>query len=68
MSPKKFFIQTFGCQMNVYDSERIAQILTARNYRPVDDPARADLILVNTCSVREKPEKRFTAPWGGSAP
>ena len=64
MSPKKFFIQTFGCQMNVYDSGRIAQILTARNYQPVDDPARADLILVNTCSVREKPEKKVYSALG----
>ena len=64
MSPKKFFIQTFGCQMNVYDSERIAQILTARNYHPVGDPARADLILVNTCSVREKPEKKVYSALG----
>ena len=64
MSPKKFFIQTFGCQMNAYDSERIAQLLTARNYQPVDDPARADLILVNTCSVREKPEKKVYSALG----
>jgi len=64
MNPKKFFILTFGCQMNVYDSERIAQILIARNYHPVDDPARADLILVNTCSVREKPEQKVYSALG----
>jgi tRNA-2-methylthio-N6-dimethylallyladenosine synthase len=64
MTPRKFFIQTFGCQMNVYDSERIAQILAARNYRQVDDPARADLILVNTCSVREKPEQKVYSALG----
>ncbi len=64
MFPKKFFIQTFGCQMNVYDSERIAQLLTARNYQQVDDPARADLILVNTCSVREKPEQKVYSALG----
>jgi tRNA-2-methylthio-N6-dimethylallyladenosine synthase len=64
MNPRKFFIQTFGCQMNVYDSERIAQVLTARDYRQVDDPARADLILVNTCSVREKPEKKVYSALG----
>jgi len=64
MDLKRFFIQTFGCQMNVYDSERIAQVLTARNYRPVDDPARADLILVNTCSVREKPEEKAYSALG----
>src|SRR5512137_35155 len=64
MVSKKFFIQTFGCQMNVYDSERIAQLLTSRNYREVDDPARADLIMVNTCSVREKPEKKVYSALG----
>jgi tRNA-2-methylthio-N6-dimethylallyladenosine synthase len=64
MGSKKFFIQTFGCQMNVYDSGRIAQILTARNYQPVRDPAGADLILLNTCSVREKPEKKVYSALG----
>jgi len=64
MNPRNFFIQTFGCQMNVYDSERIAQILAAWNYRQVDDPARADLILINTCSVREKPEQKVYSALG----
>lgn len=50
--------------MNVYDSERIAQVLTARDYRQVNDPARADLILVNTCSVREKPEQKVYSALG----
>ncbi len=50
--------------MNVYDSERIAQVLTARNYRQVNDPASADLILVNTCSVREKPEQKVYSALG----
>ncbi len=61
---KKFFIQTFGCQMNVYDSDRIAQILAARNYRQVQDPREADLIFVNTCSVREKPEQKVYSMLG----
>lgn len=64
MDSKKFFIQTFGCQMNVYDSGRIAQILTAQKYQPVHDPAEADLILLNTCSVREKPEKKVYSALG----
>ena len=50
--------------MNVYDSERIAQVLAARNYRQVDDPSRADLIFVNTCSVREKPEQKVYSALG----
>jgi len=64
MNPKKFFIQTFGCQMNVYDSERIVQVLAARGCRQVDDPAQADLIFVNTCSVREKPEQKVYSALG----
>jgi tRNA-2-methylthio-N6-dimethylallyladenosine synthase len=44
--------------MNVYDSERIRQLLAARNYRLVENPSDADLIFVNTCSVREKPEQK----------
>jgi tRNA-2-methylthio-N6-dimethylallyladenosine synthase len=58
MKPKNLYLQTFGCQMNVYDSERIRQLLAARNYRSVGGPSDADLIFVNTCSVREKPEQK----------
>ncbi len=61
---KKFFLQTFGCQMNVYDSDRVAQILIARDYQRVETPAQADLIFVNTCSVREKPEKKVYSALG----
>ena len=64
MDRKKFYLQTFGCQMNVYDSERIAQLLTAWNYRQVEEPSQADLILVNTCSVREKPEQKVYSSLG----
>jgi tRNA-2-methylthio-N6-dimethylallyladenosine synthase len=55
---KKFFIETYGCQMNFADSEILASILTAGGYMPVDDYKKADLILVNTCSIREHAEKR----------
>ncbi len=64
MTPRKFFIQTFGCQMNVYDSERIAQVLSAGGGRRVNDPAQADLIFINTCSVREKPEQKVYSALG----
>lgn len=59
---RKVFIKTFGCQMNVYDSARLADLLrAAEGYEPTDDPEAADLILFNTCSVREKAqEKVFT--------
>ncbi len=51
---RHFFIETWGCQMNVHDSEKMAGLLGKHGYAPVDDPAQADLILLNTCSVREK--------------
>jgi len=53
-SAKSFYIETFGCQMNVHDSEKVAGVLMGRGYRPVDDAADADLLLYNTCSIREK--------------
>jgi tRNA-2-methylthio-N6-dimethylallyladenosine synthase len=50
--------------MNIYDSERMAQVLATRDYRQVDDPAQADLIFLNTCSVREKPEQKVYSALG----
>ena len=50
----KYFIQTFGCQMNENDSEHIAGILSAAGAAPVEDSSESDLIVVNTCAVREK--------------
>jgi tRNA-2-methylthio-N6-dimethylallyladenosine synthase len=62
MASKKLYLLTFGCQMNVYDSERIRQLMASRGYLGVEDPADADLIFLNTCSVREKPvEKLYSA-------
>jgi len=52
------YIRTFGCQMNVYDTEKLYRILDDR-YAAVDSPEKAELILVNTCSVREKPEHKL---------
>ncbi|MBP5707400.1 MAG: tRNA (N6-isopentenyl adenosine(37)-C2)-methylthiotransferase MiaB, partial [Alphaproteobacteria bacterium] len=51
---KKYFIQTFGCQMNVYDGWRIAAMLNARGMVQTDDVTDADLIILNTCAVRAK--------------
>jgi tRNA-2-methylthio-N6-dimethylallyladenosine synthase len=53
-SGKSFFIETFGCQMNDHDSEKVSGVLIARGYRPVQTPAEAGLVLYNTCSIREK--------------
>ncbi len=51
---RSFYIETFGCQMNVHDSEKVAGVLLERGYRPVDTAADADFLLYNTCSIREK--------------
>jgi tRNA-2-methylthio-N6-dimethylallyladenosine synthase len=52
-SPPRFHIITYGCQMNVRDSEAMAGLLAGMGYEPTDDPAGADVILVNTCTIRE---------------
>ncbi|MBW2021454.1 MAG: tRNA (N6-isopentenyl adenosine(37)-C2)-methylthiotransferase MiaB [Deltaproteobacteria bacterium] len=57
-SAKRFYIKTMGCQMNVYDSEYVAQRLMALGWSPVSEPAEADLIILNTCTVRAKPEHK----------
>lgn len=56
---KRVFIKTFGCQMNVYDSEKMAHLLEAENYQLTSDMEDADVILLNTCSIREKPEHKI---------
>ena len=59
---KKFFIHTFGCQMNVYDGQRIASMLRGRGYTQTDDYTDADIIILNTCAVRAKAtDKVFSA-------
>jgi len=56
--PKGLYLETFGCQMNVSDSEKIVSLLREVGYHTVDDPGTADLILLNTCSVRAKAESK----------
>lgn len=59
---KQFFIQTFGCQMNVYDGQRIAAMLAARGMTKTDEVSDADIIILNTCAVRAKAtDKVFSA-------
>jgi len=58
---KGLFIKTYGCQMNVYDSERMRDVLKPLGYEPVDAPEQADLVVLNTCHIREKAtEKMFS--------
>ncbi|MEK7765333.1 MAG: tRNA (N6-isopentenyl adenosine(37)-C2)-methylthiotransferase MiaB, partial [bacterium] len=54
----RFFLQTYGCQMNEYDSDIMAQKLTDDGYHETYDPAEADVMVVNTCSVREHAESK----------
>jgi hypothetical protein len=53
---RKYLIETFGCQMNVHDSERMAGLLEQAGYESTDDAADADVVVINTCSVRERAE------------
>jgi tRNA-2-methylthio-N6-dimethylallyladenosine synthase len=55
---KTFYIETFGCQMNVHDSEKVAGTLLAQGYSQVEEPEQADLVLYNTCSIRDKAEQK----------
>lgn len=55
---RRYYIATMGCQMNEYDSDYMAQLLETSNYRATDNPKRADLVLINTCSVRAKAEQK----------
>ncbi|MEK7375258.1 MAG: tRNA (N6-isopentenyl adenosine(37)-C2)-methylthiotransferase MiaB, partial [Thermodesulfobacteriota bacterium] len=64
MEKKQLYIQTFGCQMNVQDSEKMAALLQDSGYEATDDPKRADLILVNTCSIREKAAQKIYSQLG----
>jgi len=61
---RTFYIETFGCQMNVHDSEKVAGVLMARGYRPVDSYQDADIILYNTCSIREKAAQKVFSRLG----
>ncbi len=61
-------IETFGCQMNFHDSERLAGLLESEGYEPAEDAADADLVVLNTCSVRERAEDKLLLPaWRDSS-
>ncbi len=61
---QKVFIKTFGCQMNVYDSERMSDALVKDGYTPTDTPDDADLVLLNTCHIREKAAEKVYSDLG----
>jgi tRNA-2-methylthio-N6-dimethylallyladenosine synthase len=61
---KKLFIKTYGCQMNVYDSARMADVLAPLGYARSEDPRGADLIILNTCHIREKAAEKVYSELG----
>ncbi len=63
-APKKLFIKTYGCQMNVYDSERMAEALGGKGYVQTDTADDADMILLNTCHIREKAAEKVYSELG----
>jgi tRNA-2-methylthio-N6-dimethylallyladenosine synthase len=63
-TPQKLHIKTFGCQMNAYDSERMAEALADHGYSPTNDPADADLVILNTCHIREKAAEKVYSELG----
>ena len=62
--PKKLYIKTYGCQMNVYDSERMAEAMGGQGYVQTDRPDDADMILLNTCHIREKAAEKVYSELG----
>ena len=64
MEKKKLYIQSFGCQMNVQDAQKMAALLQERGYETTDDPDGASLIIVNTCSIREKAAQKICSQLG----
>ena len=63
-APKRLFIKTYGCQMNVYDSERMADVLRPLGYATTDTPEGADFVILNTCHIREKAAEKVYSELG----
>ncbi len=61
---KRLFIKTYGCQMNVYDSARMADLLAPLGYAPADAPDDADMVVLNTCHIREKASEKVYSELG----
>jgi tRNA-2-methylthio-N6-dimethylallyladenosine synthase len=61
---RRFYVRTYGCQMNEHDSERIAGVLAADGMEPTDDPALADVVVLNTCCIRENADNKLYAHLG----
>ncbi len=61
---KKLFVKTYGCQMNVYDSARMADLLAPLGYAPAEEPEGADMVILNTCHIREKAAEKIYSELG----
>ena len=61
---KGLYIKNFGCQMNVYDGDRMQEMMSSHNYNPVNDIEDADLIILNTCHIREKATEKIYSELG----
>ncbi len=61
---KKLFIRTYGCQMNVYDSARMTDVLAPLGYEPTEDQAHADMVVLNTCHIRERASEKVFSELG----
>ncbi|RMF36536.1 MAG: tRNA (N6-isopentenyl adenosine(37)-C2)-methylthiotransferase MiaB [Alphaproteobacteria bacterium] len=66
--PRRLFVKTYGCQMNVYDSERMAELMRAEGFETADSPEAADLVLLNTCHIREKAAEKVYSELGRLVP
>ena len=64
MTEKTVFIKSYGCQMNVYDAQRMREILRPLGFRPVEDAGGADLVILNTCHIREKASEKVFSELG----
>ncbi|MEM6667563.1 MAG: tRNA (N6-isopentenyl adenosine(37)-C2)-methylthiotransferase MiaB, partial [Pseudomonadota bacterium] len=58
------YVKSYGCQMNVYDSNRMTDILAGEGFRAVDTPDAADLVILNTCHIREKASEKVYSELG----
>ena len=67
-TPKRLFIKTYGCQMNVYDSQRMAEAMAAEGYTLTEDQSQADMVLLNTCHIREKASEKLYSDLGRLKP
>ncbi|MSP43672.1 MAG: tRNA (N6-isopentenyl adenosine(37)-C2)-methylthiotransferase MiaB [Alphaproteobacteria bacterium] len=62
--PKKLFIKTYGCQMNAYDSQRMMDVMAPHGFEPADSAENADLVILNTCHIREKAAEKVYSDLG----